>query len=226
MDSDETRSGHRRSGSWDGSRARAGGARLPRARPAARQSRGWLDLERVPGDLRDAEFWSVRWRAAAWCFTWRPITAWARDPRRSTAPTWMARATLQAAKNRGVGASYTSTVGCIGFPRAESGRHARRLKHGRRLQALSFSPNGWRSQVCAGFPMVLIHGAISDHDVKPAHREDRGGFPQTATPAYIDTGPTWWMRTRPRSRTGVRARTQREPTSGAENLTLAEILQK
>src|SRR5947207_8696235 len=78
-----------------------------------------LDVERVPGDLRDAE--SLE-RAVAGCGVVFHVAAdyrfWARDPaeiyRSNVDGT---RNLLQAARSRGVErVVYTSTVGCIGVP--------------------------------------------------------------------------------------------------------------
>ncbi|HUB77820.1 MAG TPA: hopanoid-associated sugar epimerase [Bryobacteraceae bacterium] len=196
-----------------------------------------LDVEPFPGDLRDAE--SVA-RAAGGCELAFHVAAdyrlWARDPRemyRSNVDG--TRNLLEAARNAGVErVVYTSTVGCIGMhegigdettPVTLAGMHGdyKRSKFLAEQVALEFAHSG--------LPVVIVNptAPIGDHDVKPTPTGKIVlDFLKGHMPAFIDTGLNivdvrdvaegHWLACE-RGKPGERY------ILGAENLTLAQILQ-
>ena len=135
-----------------------------------------LEVERVSGDLRDAE--SIE-RAVSGCGVVFHVAAdyrfWARDPaeiyRSNVDGT---RNLLQAARSRGVErVVYTSTVGCIGVPPGGIGNENtpvaledmagdyKRSKFLAEQVALGFARGG--------FPVVTVNptAPVGGHDVKP-----------------------------------------------------------
>lgn len=198
-----------------------------------------LDLELVTGDLRDAE--SLE-RAVAGCGLVFHVAAdyrfWARDPKeiyRSNVDG--TRNLLQAAKNRGVErVVYTSTVGCIGVPQGGIGNEDtpvaledmagdyKRSKFLAEQVALGFAR--------AGFPVVTVNptAPIGEHDVKPTPTgKIVVDFLNGDMPAFIDTGLNV-VDVRDAAEGHVlaceRGRSGERYILGAQNLTLAEILQK
>jgi dihydroflavonol-4-reductase len=198
-----------------------------------------LDVERVTGDLRDAD--SLR-RAVAGCGLVFHAAAdyrlWARDPgdmyRTNVDGT---RNLLEAARDAGVErVVYTSTVGCIGIPQDGLGDETlpvhlsgmsgdyKRSKFQAEQVAMEFARSG--------FPVVIVNptAPIGDHDVKPTPTgKIVVDFLNGAMPAFIDTGLNvvdvrdtaegHWLACQ-RGKVGERY------ILGAENLTLAEILEK
>jgi dihydroflavonol-4-reductase len=198
-----------------------------------------LDVEPVMGDLRDAGSLD---RAVAGCGLVFHVAAdyrlWARDPdelyRSNVEGT---RSLLEAAQRAGVErVVYTSTVGCIGIPKDGLGDETipvtleemagayKRSKFLAERVALEFA--------ASGFPVVVVNptAPIGEHDVKPTPTGKIVlDFLKGAMPAYIDTGlnlvdardtATAHLLAAERGRPGERY------IVGAENLTLAEILEK
>jgi len=196
-----------------------------------------LEVEPFPGDLRDAE--SVA-RAASGCELAFHVAAdyrlWARDPRemyRSNVDG--TRNLLQAARQAGVErVVYTSTVGCIAMgnhigdentPVTLADMHGdyKRSKFLAEQVALEFAH--------AGLPVVIVNptAPVGDHDVKPTPTGKIVlDFLKGHMPAFIDTGLNLvdvrdvaeghWLACE-RGKPGDRY------ILGAENLTLAQILQ-
>ena len=196
-----------------------------------------LDIEPFPGDLRDPESLA---RAAAGCQLVFHVAAdyrlWARDPRemyRSNVDG--TRHLLAAARRAGVDrVVYTSTVGCIGMghgigdentPVTLAGMHGdyKRSKFLAEQIALEFAGSG--------LPVIVVNptAPVGDHDVKPTPTGKIVlDFLQGKMPAFIDTGLNivdvrdvaegHWLACE-RGKPGERY------ILGAENLTLAQILQ-
>jgi dihydroflavonol-4-reductase len=198
-----------------------------------------LDVECVPGDLRDAA--SLE-RAVAGCGLLFHVAAdyrlWAKDPgelyRSNVEGT---RSLLQAATSAGVErVVYTSTVGCIGMPPGSVGDEQspvtfqdmagdyKRSKFLAEQVALEFAKKG--------LPVVIVNptAPVGDHDVKPTPTgKIILDFLKGDMPAFIDTGLNvvdvrdtalgHWQACE-RGRPGERY------ILGSENLTLAQILQE
>jgi dihydroflavonol-4-reductase len=198
-----------------------------------------LDLDIVPGDLRDPV--SVA-RAAAGCGTVFHVAAdyrlWAKDPselyRSNVDGT---RNVLEAAKKAGVErVVYTSTVGCIGIPHDGVGDETtpvslgdmagdyKRSKFLAEQVALEFARDG--------FPVVIVNptAPIGDHDVKPTPTGKIVlDFLNGDMPAFIDTGLNV-VDVRDTAEGHFLACERGKPGEryilGSENLTLAQILAK
>jgi dihydroflavonol-4-reductase len=197
-----------------------------------------LDVEPVIGDLRDADSLT---RAAFGCGLVFHVAAdyrlWAQDPRelyRSNVDG--TRNLLEAARRAGAErVVYTSTVGCIGFPHEGLGDETtpvtlasmkgdyKRSKFQAEQIALEFARSG--------LPVVVVNptAPIGDHDVKPTPTGKIVlDFLKGDMPAFIDTGLNvvdvhdvaegHWLACE-RGQVGERY------ILGAENLTLAQILQ-
>jgi len=198
-----------------------------------------LDVEPVTGDLRDAPSLD---RAVTGCGLVFHVAAdyrlWARNPgelyRSNVDGT---RNLLSAARQAGVErVVYTSTVGCIGMPHNTLGDETipvalaqmtgdyKRSKFQAEQVALEFAR--------AGLPVVIVNptAPIGDHDVKPTPTGKIVlDFLKGDMPAFIDTGLNvvdvrdvaqgHWLACE-RGKVGERY------ILGAENLTLAQILQK
>ncbi len=157
-----------------------------------------LDVEIVPGDLRDAD--SLR-RAVAGCGLVFHVAAdyrlWVKNPQEmydsNVAGT---RNLLGAARKAGVErVVYTSTVGCIGFVPGGLGNettpvsledmtgHYKRSKFLAEQEALRFAHEG--------FPVVIVNptAPVGDHDVKPTPTgQTIVDFLAGRIPAFVDTG--------------------------------------
>jgi dihydroflavonol-4-reductase len=198
-----------------------------------------LDTEPVTGDLRDADSLA---RAAAGCGLVFHVAAdyrlWAADPselyRSNVDGT---RNLLAAARDAGVErVVYTSTVGCIGFPKEAPGDEDtpvrledmagpyKRSKFLAEQVALEFARSG--------FPVVIVNptAPIGDHDVKPTPTGQVVlDFLKGRMPAFIDTGLNvidardcaegHWLAC-------LRGCPGRRYILGSQNLTLAQILGK
>ena len=206
-------------------------------RPSSRVSD--LDVEIVTGDLRDPD--SLE-RAAAGCGLVFHVAAdyrlWAKDPQelyRSNVDG--TRNLLEAARRAGVErVVYTSTVGCIGVPNGGIGDeslpvslddmqgHYKRSKFLAEQVALEFARDG--------LPVVIVNptAPVGDHDVKPTPTGKIVlDYLNGDMPAFIDTGLNvvdvrdtaegHWLACE-HGRVGERY------ILGAENLTLAQILQQ
>jgi dihydroflavonol-4-reductase len=198
-----------------------------------------LEVETATGDLRDA---SSLDRAVAGCGLVFHVAAdyrlWARNPdelyRSNVDGT---RSLLEAARRAAVDrVVYTSTVGCIGIPNdglgdetipvtlAQMAGAYKRSKFLAEQVALEFA--------ASGFPVVVVNptAPIGDHDVKPTPTGKIVlDFLKGAMPAYIDTGLNL-VDARDTAAAHVLAAEQGRPGEryvvGAENLTLAQILEK
>jgi dihydroflavonol-4-reductase len=196
-----------------------------------------LDVERVTGDLRDAD--SLE-RAVSGCGLLFHVAAdyrlWAKDPgdlyRSNVDGT---RNLLAAARDAGVErVVYTSTVGCIGVPERGIGDEQspvslddmagdyKRSKFLAELVALEFAH--------AGLPVVIVNptAPVGDHDVKPTPTGKIVlDFLKGDMPAFIDTGLNI-VDVRDTALGHWQACESGRPGEryilGSENLTLAQIL--
>jgi dihydroflavonol-4-reductase len=174
----------------------AGRARAARsgAGPAGQPGRE-LDVEPVPAICATRVARTRREPAAAWSFTWPPITGSGRaDPANCTTPTSTARATCWKRPAAGVDrVVYTSTVGCIGVPPGGEGDEDHPVSldgHEGRLQALQVPGRASGAGVRGGLPVVIVNptAPMGDHDIKPTPPADRPGFPARRHAGFIDTG--------------------------------------
>ena len=157
-----------------------------------------LEVEKVAGDLRDAE--SLR-RAAAGCGVVYHVAAdyrlWSKNPKDLyDSNVEGTRNLLGAARSAGVDrVVYTSTVGCIGLPKEGLG------DEDQPVSIDSMSGDYKRSKFLAeqvalgyartGFPVVIVNptAPMGDHDFKPTPTgQIVKDFLAGAMPAYIDTG--------------------------------------
>lgn len=198
-----------------------------------------LDVERVPGDLRDPG--SLE-RAVAGCSRVFHVAAdyrlWARDPNELYGSNVEGtRNLLEAARRSGIERFvYTSTVGCIGVPHGGVGDETipvtladmagayKRSKFLAEQVALEFA--------ASGFPVVVVNptAPVGDHDVKPTPTGKIVlDFLKDAMPAYIATGLNL-VDVRDTAAAHLLACERGRPGEryivGCENLTLAEILEK
>jgi dihydroflavonol-4-reductase len=198
-----------------------------------------LDVEAVPGDLRDAASLD---RAVAGCGLVFHAAAdyrlWAKNPdelyRSNVDGT---RNLLEASRRAGVErVVYTSTVGCIGVP--ENGVGDESMAVTLEQMAGSYKRSKFLAEQIAlefargGFPVVIVNptAPVGDHDVKPTPTgKIVVDFLNGDMPAFIDTGLNivdvrdtaegHWLACE-KGRSGERY------ILGSENLTLAQILQK
>src|SRR6266540_687337 len=164
------------------------------------------EVERVPGDIADRDGLARAMRGCNWCFhVAASYHLWLPD----YAPMYAAnvdgtRNVLEAA----VAAScsrivYTSTVGCIGLPRAVNGTvtptdestpvsEAQMSNH--------YKLSKWRAEVVArelaakGAPVVIVNPSapVGPRDVKPTPTgQVIVDFLNRNMPAYLDTGLNW-----------------------------------
>lgn len=157
-----------------------------------------LDVERITGDLRDAESLS---RAAAGCGLVFHVAAdyrlWSRHPEELyQSNVDGTRNMIEAARAAGVERFlYTSTVGCIGVPRDGVGDETQPISLDEMAGAYKRS-KFMAEQVAleaarGGFPIVIVNptAPMGDHDFKPTPTgQIVKDFLAGAMPAYIDTG--------------------------------------
>jgi dihydroflavonol-4-reductase len=157
-----------------------------------------LDVERITGDLRDADSLT---RAVDGCGVVFHVAAdyrlWSKNPGELYASNVEGtRNMLKAARDAGVERLvYTSTVGCIGIPGMGTGDEDqpvslddmagtyKRSKFMAEQVALEFAAKG--------FPVVIVNptAPMGDHDFKPTPTgQIVRDFLKGAMPAYIDTG--------------------------------------
>lgn len=157
-----------------------------------------LDVERVPGDLRDAA--SLE-RAVVGCAGMFHVAAdyrlWSKHPKDMyLSNVDGTRNLLEAARRSGVErVVYTSTVGCMGFKDGELADegspvcldamtgHYKRSKFLAEMAALQFAQEN--------FPVVIVNptAPIGDHDSKPTPTgKTIVDFLRGDMPAYLDTG--------------------------------------
>ncbi len=164
------------------------------------------DFERVVGDVSQPALLETSMRGCDWCFhVAASYHLWLRD----YAPMYAAnvegtRHVMTAAARAGVQRIvYTSTVGCIGLPRAVHGvvvptneeapvSEAQMSNHYKRSK--------WRAEVVArelaaqGLPVVIVNPSapIGPRDVKPTPTgQVIVDFLNRAMPAYLETGLNW-----------------------------------
>jgi dihydroflavonol-4-reductase len=198
-----------------------------------------LDVERVTGDLRDADSLA---RAVEGCGLVFHVAAdyrlWAKDPgelyRSNVDGT---RNLLEAARHAGVErVVYTSTVGCIGVPHGCEGDETqpvtlqdmsgayKRSKFLAEKAALEFA--------ASGLPVIAVNptAPIGDHDFKPTPTgKIILDFLKGAMPAFIDTGLNL-VDVKDVAEGNLLACERGRPGEryilGCENVTLAQILQR
>ncbi len=157
-----------------------------------------LDAEPVVGDLRDRASLD---RAVAGCSVAYHVAAdyrlWARDPRElHSSNVDGTRNLLNAARAGGLErVVYTSTVGCIGIPKAGEGDESQPVSLGE--MAGDYKRSKYLAEQVAlefarqGFPVVIVNptAPVGDHDFKPT---PTGriilDFLKGRMSAYIDTG--------------------------------------
>jgi dihydroflavonol-4-reductase len=165
-------------------------------RPSSRVAE--LDVETVPGDLRDSASLA---RAVSGCGVVYHVAAdyrlWSRRPAELyESNVEGTRNLLEAARRVGVErVVYTSTVGAIGIPPGGTGDettpvsvedmvgHYKRSKFLAEQAALEFAHSG--------FPVVIVNptAPVGDHDFKPTPTgKIVADFLNGAMPAFIDTG--------------------------------------
>ncbi len=157
-----------------------------------------LEVERIAGDLRDAD--SLR-RAVAGCGLVFHVAAdyrlWAPNPNELyQSNVDGTRNLLDAARAAGVERFvYTSTVGCIGVPAGGIGDETQRVS----IEQVSgaYKRSKFLAEQAAlefardGFPVVIVNptAPVGDHDVKPTPTgKIILDFINGDMPAYIDTG--------------------------------------
>jgi dihydroflavonol-4-reductase len=198
-----------------------------------------LDVERFVGDLRDPQ--SLR-RAVAGCGLVFHVAAdyrlWSKDPgelyRSNVDGT---RNMLSAAQSAGVERFvYTSTVGCIGVPKAGIGDETQPVSLGE--MAGAYKRSKYLAEQAAlefastGMPVVIVNptAPMGDHDFKPTPTgQIVVDFLNGAMPAYIDTGLNV-VNVRDVALGHVlaceRGRDGERYILGSENLTLGQILKE
>ena len=198
-----------------------------------------LDVESVPGDLRDPV--SLK-RAVTGCGLVFHVAAdyrlWAKNPLELYhSNVDGTRNLLEAARQAGVERTvYTSTVGCIGIPPKGLGDEAQPVKlanmAGDYKRSKFLAEQVALEFARAGMPVVIVNptAPLGDHDVKPTPTGKIVlDFLNGKMPAFIDTGLNvvdvrdvaegHWLACE-HGRSGERY------ILGSENLTLAQILQK
>ena len=197
-----------------------------------------LDVEAVQGDLRDPA--SLE-RAVAGCGVVYHVAAdyrlWTRDPagmfKSNVDGT---RNLLQAAKSAGVErVVYTSTVGCIGFPKdgiGDESTPASAADMSGPYKRSKFEAEQVALQSARDFPVVIVNptAPIGDHDFKPTPTgKIVVDFLKKQMPAFVDTGlnvvdardvAEGHLLACERGNVGERY------ILGSENLTLEQILRK
>jgi len=163
-------------------------------------------FERVSGDVSDRAALVAAMRGCDWCFhVAASYHLWLRD----YAPMYAAnvegtRNVIEAAAEAGCSRIvYTSTVGCIGLPRAVNGvvtptdedapvSEAQMSNH--------YKISKWRAEVVArelaarGLPVVIVNPSapVGPRDVKPTPTgKVIVDFLNREMPAYLDTGLNW-----------------------------------
>jgi dihydroflavonol-4-reductase len=164
------------------------------------------DFERVAGDVSDHAKLSAALRGCDWCFhVAASYHLWLRD----YTPMYAAnvagtRTVIEVAAQAGCSRIvYTSTVGCIGLPKAAAGQvtptdestpvsEAQMSNHYKRSK--------WQAELVAralaakGLPVVIVNPSapVGPRDVKPTPTgQVIVDFLNRAMPAYLDTGLNW-----------------------------------
>ncbi len=157
-----------------------------------------LDVERIPGDLRDPESLD---RAVKGCQLVFHVAAdyrlWSKHPQELyDSNVGGTRNVLEAAERAGAERIvYTSTVGCIGFPKDGSGDEDAAVSiddmvgHYKRSKWLAEQIALEKAR--AGLPVVIVNptAPVGDHDSKPTPTgKIILDFLRGKLPAFIDTG--------------------------------------
>lgn len=162
--------------------------------------------EYVEGDLSDRKFLIEGMRGCDWCFhVAASYHLWMKDYR----PMYAAnvdgtRNVLTAASEAGCSRIvYTSTVGCIGLPRAEYGQVTPSTEEAQAALEQMTNPykrSKWQAEQIAldlarrGHPIVVVNPSapVGPRDVKPTPTgKVIVDFLNRAMPAYLDTGLNW-----------------------------------
>jgi dihydroflavonol-4-reductase len=164
------------------------------------------DFERIDGDLSDGPKLRSAMRGCDWCFhVAASYHLWLRD----YAPMYAAnvegtRGVLEAAAVAGcTRIIYTSTVGCIGLPKADNGRivpsdETTPVMEGQMTN--HYKRSKWQAEQVAselarkGLPVVIVNPSapVGPLDVKPTPTgQVIVDFLNRQMPAYLDTGLNW-----------------------------------
>lgn len=162
--------------------------------------------EFVEGDISDRKFLAEAMRDCEWCFhVAASYQLWMRDYR----PMYAAnvegtRNVLQAAGDAGCSRIvYTSTVGCIGLPREDSGQIIPTNEDcyaSLEQMTNDYKRSKWQAEQVAmhlaekGTPVIIVNptAPIGPRDVKPTPTgKVIVDFLNRAMPAYVDTGLNW-----------------------------------
>ena len=164
------------------------------------------EFERVSGDVSDRTALVTAMRGCDWCFhVAASYHLWLRD----YAPMYAAnvdgtRNVIEAAAQAGCSRIvYTSTVGCIGLPRAVNGVVTptdESTPVAETQMSNHYKLSKWRAEVVArelaarGLPVVIVNPSapVGPRDVKPTPTGQLiVDFLNCAMPAYLDTGLNW-----------------------------------
>lgn len=163
-----------------------------------------IEVEEVPGDVNDRAALAAGMKDCEWCFhVAASYHLWLRD----YAPMYRAnvdgtRAVIEEARRAGCQRIvYTSTVGCIGLPKADAqGRFVptnEATPVSEAQMSNHYKLSKWRAEVvarelaAAGAPVVIVNPSapIGAYDVKPTPTgQVIVDFLNRALPAFMDTG--------------------------------------
>ena len=164
------------------------------------------EFERATGDVSDRAALVAAMRGCDWCFhVAASYHLWLRD----YAPMYAAnvdgtRNVIEAAAEAGCSRIvYTSTVGCIGFPKETNGTvnaTDENMPVAEAQMSNHYKLSKWRAEVVArelaarGLPVVIVNPSapVGPRDVKPTPTgQVIVDFLNRAMPAYLDTGLNW-----------------------------------
>jgi dihydroflavonol-4-reductase len=165
-----------------------------------------LDCEAVPGDVLDVNSLRTGLKGCDWCFhVAASYHLWLKD----YAPMYAAnvegtRTVLRTAMETGCSRIvYTSTVGCIGLPKAKNGGLVATDENAPVSEAQMsnhYKRSKWRAEVVArefarqGAPVIIVNPSapVGPSDVKPTPTGQMiVDFLNRKMPAYLDTGLNW-----------------------------------
>jgi dihydroflavonol-4-reductase len=165
-----------------------------------------VEYERVEGDVADREKLALAMRGCDWCFhVAASYHLWLRD----YAPMYAAnvggtRNVLEAAASAGCSRIvYTSTVGCIGLPKAVDGKVVptdESTPVSESQMSNHYKRSKWQAERVAlelagkGLPVVIVNPSapVGPRDVKPTPTgQVIVDFLNRQMPAYLDTGLNW-----------------------------------
>jgi dihydroflavonol-4-reductase len=196
-----------------------------------------LDVERIPGDLRDPA--SLQ-RAAQGCSQIFHVAAdyrlWSKNPQDLYQSNVQGTSHLLAAATHAERIVYTSTVGCIGMPPGQNGDESSAISSADMTG--HYKRSKWLAEQVAleaaraGLPVVIVNptAPVGDHDTKPTPTgKIIVDFLSGKLPAFVDTGlnlvdvrdvALGHIQAAEKGRVGERY------ILGCENLTLERILQR